>query len=105
MRDEITPECNQGIEADQHPSAWLDRIRTLIRHVAPPVHRKGVIDLHAEFPPVRQSDPFVLVDLRGRPPTELVPLLREYLAQGYVASFADEAQAWLDTYGGGGIAG
>jgi 5-methylcytosine-specific restriction enzyme B len=32
--------------------------------------------------------------------SELVPLLKEYLAQGYVAAFADEIQAWLDTYGG-----
>jgi len=30
--------------------------------------------------------------------TEVAPLLREYLAQGYVAAFADEVQAWLDTY-------
>lgn len=30
--------------------------------------------------------------------TEIVPLLREYLAQGYVAAFADEVQAWLDLY-------
>lgn len=28
--------------------------------------------------------------------TEVIPLLREYLAQGYVASFADEVQAWLN---------
>lgn len=30
--------------------------------------------------------------------TEVAPLLREYLAQGYVASFADEIQAWLATH-------
>lgn len=29
--------------------------------------------------------------------TELVPLLREYLAQGYVSAFADEIHAWLNT--------
>lgn len=29
--------------------------------------------------------------------TELVPLLREYLVQGYVSAFADEIQAWLNT--------
>ncbi|HJL15895.1 MAG TPA: AAA family ATPase [Sandaracinaceae bacterium LLY-WYZ-13_1] len=34
----------------------------------------------------------------GRLSTEVVPLLREYLAQGYVAGFADEIQAWLDEY-------
>jgi 5-methylcytosine-specific restriction protein B len=31
--------------------------------------------------------------------TEVVPLLREYLAQGHVAGFADEVQAWLDRHG------
>lgn len=34
-------------------------------------------------------------DLRLR--TEVAPLLREYLTQGYVAAFADEVQAWLNT--------
>lgn len=29
--------------------------------------------------------------------TEVAPLLREYLTQGYVAAFADEVQAWLNT--------
>lgn len=29
--------------------------------------------------------------------TEVAPLLREYLVQGYVAAFADEIQAWLNT--------
>lgn len=29
--------------------------------------------------------------------TEVAPLLREYLTQGYVAAFADEIQAWLNT--------
>lgn len=31
--------------------------------------------------------------------TEVVPLLREYLAQGYVGGFADEIRAWLDAHG------
>lgn len=29
--------------------------------------------------------------------TEVAPLLREYLAQGYVSAFADEIQAWLSS--------
>jgi 5-methylcytosine-specific restriction protein B len=28
--------------------------------------------------------------------TEVIPLLREYLSQGYVAAFADEIRTWLD---------
>jgi 5-methylcytosine-specific restriction enzyme B len=32
--------------------------------------------------------------------TEVTPLLREYLAMGYVAGFADEIQAWLDQVAG-----
>ncbi len=37
-------------------------------------------------------------DADRRLKTEVAPLLREYLAQGYVASFADEVQAWLDAH-------
>lgn len=32
--------------------------------------------------------------------TEVVPLLKEYLRQGYVAGFANEIQAWIDQYEG-----
>ena len=35
---------------------------------------------------------------RARLQTEIIPLLREYLRQGYVAGFADEIQAWIDSY-------
>lgn len=31
--------------------------------------------------------------------TEVMPLLREYLLQGYVGGFADEVRAWLDAQG------
>lgn len=36
----------------------------------------------------------------GRLLTEVVPLLKEYLAQGYVAGFADEVQAWINVVAG-----
>jgi len=38
-------------------------------------------------------------DVRLR--TEVAPLLREYLTQGYVAAFADEIQAWLNALADG----
>ena len=41
-------------------------------------------------------------DAPDRLRTGVVPQLREYLAQGYVAAFADEVQAWLDAWHHGG---
>lgn len=39
------------------------------------------------------------LDPRLKLQTELVPLLHEYLAQGYVAGFAEEIRAFIDTLG------
>jgi 5-methylcytosine-specific restriction enzyme B len=36
-------------------------------------------------------------DINVRLRTEVAPLLREYLSQGYVSGFADEVQAFLDS--------